>query len=874
MKKTFAILIICIIAISLTLGCAGLNNPYDPELTGEWEHSQGGITATWDFDGFGNFIGGTNDGETYYGTYTTNANTLTINATSNSNIQTQIMTYEINGNELKVTPVGQGAPTITFYRKGTQPSFDPELTGKWAFNSAAGLMEYYFDGTGNMTLRVISGNHIIEEGTYTANDGILKTNVINHTTSQNNQHTIDYSIDSDELYLIFETGAELICRRSEIETAKLTLHVNNAETGLPITNALVTIVGGQRKATDASGTAVFIMPKGYYEIDVSADGYQSNPGIDVVLQGDMGLETLLDPVQTNFNGVYDLTPGETVLVTGMDEYEGQNLLIRLIDVNTDVPNGQAYPARWQLENNSGVALKRVERLPPRNLREEFWPYFKEYAVFEQAGIRVADNSKFATIRITTPLEIRTNQVFPYDSTQTTNLGWKAELASTTEGIDELMIYNNHSFIQSKTESSASKFMLAKGESLEIPLNLAELTYNGNLDFDTGRTSTIGQNELILRDPKSVERTIPYVISLSEGSNTIGIAGNSHFIAIDSNLNLVRHWKKSTANIADPWRNPNGVQNYDYFDTTLLDNGVTTQTIAFEIDSDLDLVQYVLGADKTTGQYWLFLKQQDFAVKNGILSFAGTSYAMPIESNTYLDFYLPDISTYNVLNITNSTIAPSEGDNIAFTAQWVVSETAKTEYIYIYQNTSTGQLIDPTDGKLRLMHMVNPINYTRPPVMFWKLNHTTTSDSLRLLKGITEYGIIVEIENNEAYFRIPTVNTVYTTTASKDGVNIDSLAQALDLIYNGASGAVIETYVNDSQFETLNYGGVVTLQTIADGFNPGNVLLSVPTYGIRYRIVFDELIRLGTDTGQIVDISGTNYRVVEATRTKLVLEPIN
>ena len=203
---------------------------------------------------------------------------------------------------------------------------------------------------------------------------------------------------------------------------------------------------------------------------------------------------------------------------------------------------------------------------------------------------------------------------------------------------------------------------------------------------------------------------------------------------------------------------------------------------------------------------------------------------------------------------------------------ILGEVAGTEYVYVFQNTSNGHLIDTTDGKVRLMHMTDPVRYNNPPVANeWLLNHTTTSYASRLLKGITEYGIIVEIENNEAIFRIPTTQSIYTITASKNGSNSDNLAQELDLRYRGASGAVVETYANDSQFETLNYGGIVTLQTIADGFNPGNVLLNVPHAAIRYRIVFNDLIRFGTNTGQVIDISGTSYLVVEATQTKLVLE---
>ena len=170
---------------------------------------------------------------------------------------------------------------------------------------------------------------------------------------------------------------------------------------------------------------------------------------------------------------------------------------------------------------------------------------------------------------------------------------------------------------------------------------------------------------------------------------------------------------------------------------------------------------------------------------------------------------------------------------------------------------------------------NPVSYPYGfSPAYWELNHTTQSDALRLLKGITEYGVISEIESNEFYFRIPTTKSVYTTTALKYSAPMDNMGQSLDLNQNVTTGSNVVLYRNNTQVETLNYAGTVKLQTIADGFNPGNVLLKVDTQGISYVIEFEEPILFGTNTGQVVDIAGNTYNVVEATLTKLILEPIN
>jgi hypothetical protein len=460
------------------------------------------------------------------------------------------------------------------------------------------------------------------------------------------------------------------------------------------------------------------------------------------------------------------------------------------------------------------------------------------------------------------LEIRTGEVFPYDSTQTINPGWKAGLSSTGTGIVILDIYNNHAFIQSKTESSNSKFMLAKGESLELPLNLAEVKYNGNLDVDTGMISKIGSNGLELVDPNGVERTIPYVISLTQGTNTIEIDRDTFEVAVDPNEH------DFTYDAEDGFSR-------QYYQ----DNTIGNVVAGFIIDSSLDVVKYRFGADETTGQFWLFLEQQDFKVKNGILSFDGISATNINDNISNLEYYLPDQSIYNVLDISDPLITPDEGDDKTITAKWHVTPNNSSQLITmtnIYQDTATGFLIDSTDGRNRPgLINANPVSYPYGfSPAYWELNHTTQSDALRLLKGITEYGVISEIESNEFYFRIPTTKSVYTTTALKYSAPMDNMGQSLDLNQNVTTGSNVVLYRNNTQVETLNYAGTVKLQTIADGFNPGNVLLKVDTQGISYVIEFEEPILFGTNTGQVVDIAGNTYNVVEATLTKLILEPIN
>jgi hypothetical protein len=173
MKKQLASLIICIIAISLTLGCAGLNNPYDIELTGEWETNQGGSITTWEFDGFGNFTYYNAAVGTDYGTYTTNAGTMTISAPTSPGVPVSVVNYTIENDLLTVEIFDSPGQRITFYRKGTNNNlFDPELTGTWALNYGS-MSTWTFDGYGEFVGTLTNTSKDTHEGTYTTFNNVL-----------------------------------------------------------------------------------------------------------------------------------------------------------------------------------------------------------------------------------------------------------------------------------------------------------------------------------------------------------------------------------------------------------------------------------------------------------------------------------------------------------------------------------------------------------------------------------------------------------------------------------------------------------------------------------------------------------------------------
>jgi hypothetical protein len=125
MKQTLTILIICIIGITLTLGCAGIQNPYDPELTGEWETAVSGELKTIiDFDGLGNakITGGSN----FTGTYTTSGGVIILNLSSSTE-SVYIYDYTISDDTLTMKDE-INETTMILYRKGTatpKPTYDP-----------------------------------------------------------------------------------------------------------------------------------------------------------------------------------------------------------------------------------------------------------------------------------------------------------------------------------------------------------------------------------------------------------------------------------------------------------------------------------------------------------------------------------------------------------------------------------------------------------------------------------------------------------------------------------------------------------------------------------------------------------------------------
>jgi len=469
------------------------------------------------------------------------------------------------------------------------------------------------------------------------------------------------------------------------------------------------------------------------------------------------------------------------------------------------------------------------------------------------------------VSISGNLEIRDNQVFPYNAANTINPQWKAYLSSTVDGITGIKISNKWAYDQKKQEYSASKLLLEKNQTLSINDSAYSVNYGGN--DSTEYKTNIGGDTFTLTDKKGVQRDIPLVIALGSGTNTFKIAGNTYSADIDTTKNRLRYWKKPIT-IIDPL-NPVGTQNVDWFDMNYFDNKVTSgdDLVSLEIDPDWSKdVEYYFAADEATSQFWLLLGgKQIFETKGAEIAFTATTMDNNGSQNyNYLPYYWPDQSTYNVLEDAGFAIAPAEGDKYEFVALWDVIDKLGVEAT-IYQSTANGLLVNSTNGKIRIPQADAEVKSEQWTI---NLNEYATSNASRLKQAYTGYGTRITVENGVA--SIYTIDSQRLVFITHKADYISELWQQ-DIALNGDRTQHTTDVTDIDEFsyqEFLHLDSAVVLQDIADGVNPGEILLEIPSGGLVYEIKFLEPIPFGEE--RTISFMGKKYKVVESSPTKIVL----
>jgi hypothetical protein len=431
--------------------------------------------------------------------------------------------------------------------------------------------------------------------------------------------------------------------------------------------------------------------------------------------------------------------GQTISVAGVGSYAGKTLTLSL-DALTLTGTAASYKAKWSLMDGTTV-LSTKETAAPYEVRDLFGTdYFTTSVYMSAAGLNATTSKYYATVRTgTSRLEIRSGEVFPYDSTKVTNPQWKAyfrtndtDVAGADGKILSVQIKNNWAYTQNKTESSTSKLMLGVGDALKLTNDYAKVEYKG-LQTKSMAKATIGGSSAVITDSKGVARDIPLVIALGSGTNTFTIAGSTFLADLNetptgSGAFGLRYWLKSKSSETSPWGDdPTGDAGTDYTDVYLgATKDVNTDSgVNFTIDPDWKsaAVTYYLGGDEASHQYWLFLAAQEFDLdsksdtEQGEIVFAGTEVDQNRLNGTYaiagtptsvksvlkvdLNYYLPDQSTYNVLTseranstmvvmgttsdansndgkdvgMTGSFRAPTDGDVYQYVSEWVFNEDA-------------------------------------------------------------------------------------------------------------------------------------------------------------------------------------------------------
>jgi len=667
------------------------------------------------------------------------------------------------------------------------------------------------------------------------------------------------------------------------ELGYLDVSVSDANTGLALGGATVFVYPDEvpgcgisvdakptTSETDGEGMAYFKLAPGDYAIDAWASGYKltdpnficitvnagENYGASIILEKDLSKV----PCQ-GLPGTTEMSPGETIEVDGVGDYNGEKLTIELTDI---VAWGafQGYGAKWTLMDD-GIALKIAQMLPPALLADHFGSqYFNTRVEFESVCWK--NDEPYAVVSILEPLEIRNNQVFPYNSSQTTNPQWKASFSTNQNGITGIQVKNNWSYIQTKTEQSNSKLVLGEGDSIEIDGRnfLAYFSGENNKEYK----STIGGENLFITDTKGVMRDIPLVISLEQGTNEIEISGNIYTIDINTAIDAARFWFAPVSGIADPWGNPPGTKNVDYTDRGYDNDTVRISShIQFIIDSDTNMhARYHIGADETTGQFWLLLAgQQWFEAKGTNIFFNGTTMDNNISTSyNQVPYYWPDQSTYNVLENAGFTIAPTSGDNYEFVALW--SSTNQSKATEIYQSTEAGLLVNSTNGKTRISQADVEVRGNG-----WTLNEYSTNPTTRLLQAYTEYGTRFLVNQG--------VVAIYSVENQRNfgvGLSAQSLGGiTLQPISTDGSTTMhrLKTSTGTDYNASLVLESAAVLQDIADGVYPGEIVLKIQANDFSYNIDFTNPIIPGEE--REIFFMGKTYKIIEATMTKLILEEV-
>ena len=692
------------------------------------------------------------------------------------------------------------------------------------------------------------------------------------------------------------------CGNPPVDTGMLSVQVNDINTGFGISGALVQIAENDSSQgcgynlaypildsanTDQTGFIDFKLEADKeYVVMPSAEDYElsGNYQCTKVIAGDnVGIKFDLNPLPPKPQcadapaGTQILSIGDTLTVKGVGDYAGQLMPIQLNNyvqttqgcMSPNIDWQKCFQAKWLLSNDTNVALKYVQKAPPYNLKDEFGSQYFNQTINYLSNCWIGNSLPYAVVSVPAEIEIRSNEVFPYDSTNTLNPQWKATISSNETAITGITIKNNWAHNQNKTETSNSKFMLDTSDSISMPLNGLKLNYNGIVGV-IPFSATIGGDELIITDTRGVQRTIPLVISLSTGTNTFTISGSTYIADINTQNGLVRYWVRSTSSVAEPWNNPTGVKDIDYFDRAYDDKSVNVvSNISFIIDNDWGNARYNIAADKTTGQYWLLLRgKQYFNLKDGNIYFDGT-YMPP---NNYYSYYLPDNSTFDVLKNVGYPHMPTSGDAYAYTGVFEFTDRSTlTEYTkaWIQIDNSTGFLINTTDGKIRY-----PTNRTEVLNNYFILDEYTTSAANKLKQGYTQYGSKLVVDNGVLNIFVPPQELFTQTKLYSNATGLLEYAvNRINTDYDDYDNFNKNINYPDGAVENYSLVSRTVLQTIADARSPGEIVLLINSSDLSYTITFAMPVPFGTNLNNTITLFGKKYKVKEATSTKLVIEEV-
>jgi len=562
--------------------------------------------------------------------------------------------------------------------------------------------------------------------------------------------------------------------------------------------------------------------------------------------------------------------GSSISVPGVGSYAGKTLTLSL-DTLTLAGTAANYKAKWSLKDGTTV-LTTKESTAPYELKDLFGTdYFTTSVYMSAAGLDASSNKFYATVRTGSErIEIRDSQVFPYDSTATTNPQWKAyidasgtALTGSDGRIKKIQIKNNWAYNQTKTEGTSSKFALKAGDSIMLPSNYAKVSFKG-LQTKAMAKATIGGESVLITDSKGVQRTLPLVIPLGTGSNTVTIAGSTYFMDVNTDANTtygdgaLRYWKKPTSTVAEPWNNPTGVSGTDYLNIGYTTKDVNTNTaVAFEVDADWKSgnVKYFFGGDETTSQFWLFLAAQAFDLDSksdtyqSELVFGGTD----IDQNAFtgtavipgfkadLNYYLPDSATYNVLTaerftdwnsvstaITSGNYTPTSGNDFQYVSLWKFNEGSSavagtspaTKDVNFYINNQDGSLVNSQDNKTRVSGATVQVSHADWTV---SLDEHSTSASSKLTKGTTVYGSTVSVASGVATIMMPEetrkveayVGSNDTVTTTVGGESFTGVKAGETKTTTGGTKVTVDTVSASGAGVVVNkVGNIVKLDTAA------------------------------------------------------------